>query len=78
MRLARAAIRLRGDHVAGHRVLTAAAAMAGDDGIARDALQQLKLVQPGFSLSWIERHMPFKHEADRRHYLEAFRRSGLD
>jgi TolB-like protein len=78
MRLGRAAIRLRGDHVAGHRVLTAAAAMAGDDGIARDALQQLKLVQPGFSLSWIERHMPFKHEADRRHYLEAFRRSGLD
>ena len=78
MRLARAALRLRGDHVAGHRILTAAAAMAGNVGVMCDALRQLKSVQPGFSLSWIESHMPFKHEADRAHYIEAFRRAGLD
>jgi len=78
MRLARAAIRLRADHVAGHRILTAAAAMAGERGVMQEALQQLKSVQPSFSLSWIESHMPFKHEADRAHYIEAFRRAGLD
>jgi TolB-like protein len=78
MGLARAALRLRGDHVAGHRILTAAAAMAGEMGAMRDALHQLKSVQPGFSLSWIQSHMPFKHEADRAHYIEAFRRAGLD
>jgi TolB-like protein/tetratricopeptide (TPR) repeat protein len=78
MRLARAAIRLRSDHVAGHRILTAAAAMAGELGTMREALQQLKSVQPSFSLSWIESQMPFKHEADRAHYIEAFRRTGLN
>jgi TolB-like protein len=78
MQLARAAIRLRGDHVGGHRILTAAAAMAGDVAVMRDALHQLKSLQPSFSLAWIEAHMPFKHEADRLHYVEAFRRAGID
>jgi TolB-like protein/cytochrome c-type biogenesis protein CcmH/NrfG len=78
MRLARTGIRLRGDHVGGHRVLTAAAAMAGRADIAAAALHELRRAQPNFSLAWIAASMPFKRDADREHYLEAFRRAGLD
>jgi TolB-like protein len=78
MRLAGASIRLRADHVSGYRMLTAAAAMAGQGDIASAALLELRRGQPEFSLAWIARNMPFRHEADRDHYLEAFRRAGLD
>jgi TolB-like protein/cytochrome c-type biogenesis protein CcmH/NrfG len=78
MRLARAAIRLRGDFVGGHRILTAAASMAGQADVAKAALQELCRVQPNISLVWIVDEMPFKQDADREHYVEAFRRAGLD
>ena len=78
MRLAGASIRLRTDHVSGYRMLTAAAAMAGQLDVATVALRELRRAQPKFSLAWITQNMPFKHEADREHYLEAFRRAGLD
>jgi len=78
MRLARAAIRLRGDQVGGHRMLTAAAAMAGQADIAAAALRELRRAQPNFSLAWIANHMPIKRDTDREHYVEAFRRAGLD
>jgi len=77
MRLASASIRLRSDHVGGYRMLTAAAAMAGQLDVATVALHELRRAQPNFSLAWITQNMPFKHEADREHYLEAFRRAGL-
>jgi TolB-like protein len=78
MRLARDGIRQRGDFVGGHRVLTAAAGMAGLDDIARAALEELRRVQPNISLAWIASEMPMKREADLAHYLEGFRRAGLD
>ncbi len=78
MRLAGASIRLRTDHVSGYRMLTAAAAMAGQAEIATAALQELRRAQPDFSLAWIAQNLPYKYEADRDHYLEAFRRAGLD
>jgi TolB-like protein/cytochrome c-type biogenesis protein CcmH/NrfG len=78
MRLARAAIRLRSDQVGGHRMLTAAAAMAGQPDIATHALAELRRAQPNFSLAWIAKYMPIKLDADRDHYVEAFRRAGLD
>jgi TolB-like protein len=78
MRLAGASIRLRTDHVSGYRMLTAAAAMAGQAEIATAALRELRRSQPNFSLAWIAQNLPFKYEADRDHYLEAFRRAGLD
>ena len=77
MRLAGASIRLRTDHVAGYRMLTAAAAMAGRTEIATAALQELLRRQPNFSLAWIAKNLPYKYEVDREHYLEAFRRAGL-
>ncbi len=78
IRLAREGIRQRGDFVGAHRVLTAAAGMAGKDDIAGAALQELRRAQPNISLAWIARQMPIKHEAEREHYLEGFRRAGLD
>jgi len=78
MRLAGASIRLRPDHVSGYRMLTAAAAMAGQTDIATAALAELRRAQPSFSLAWIEQYLPYKYQADRDHYLEAFRRAGLD
>jgi len=77
MRLARESIRQRGDFVGAHRVLTAAAGMAGQHDIAAAALQELRRAQPNVSLAWIAQFMPIKRDADREHYLEGFRRAGL-
>jgi len=77
MRHAREGIRQRGDFVGAHRVLTAAAGMAGAHDIAKAALQELRRVQPNISLAWIAEHMPIKLPAEREHYLEGFRRAGL-
>jgi TolB-like protein len=78
MRLSREGIRQRGDFVGAHRVLTAAAAMAGQDDVAKAALQELRRVQPNVSLAWIATELPIQRGDDREHYLEAFRRAGLD
>lgn len=77
MRLAREAIRQRNDFVGGHRVLTAAAGMAERDEVAKAALQELRRAQPNISMAWVANEMPFQHDADRKHYLEGFRRAGL-
>jgi TolB-like protein len=77
MRLAREAIRQRGDFVGAHRVLTAAAGMAGQAGEAEAAMHALRRAQPNISLDWIASQMPIKQDADREHYLQAFRRAGL-
>ena len=76
--LSREAIRLRGDFSGAYRVLTVAAGMAGQTEVATAALQELRRAQPNISLAWIANQLPWKREADREHYLEAFRRAGLD
>jgi TolB-like protein/Tfp pilus assembly protein PilF len=78
IRLSREGIRQRSDFVGAHRVLTAAAGIAGQTDIARVALQELRRAQPNISLAWIASQMPIKLKADREHYLEGFRRAGLD
>jgi TolB-like protein len=78
MRLAREGIRQRSDFVGAHRVLTAAAGMAGQAEVATAALQELRRAQPNISLAWITKYMPIKLDADRTHYLDGFRRAGLD
>jgi TolB-like protein len=77
MRLSREGIRQRGDFVGAHRVLVAAAGMAGQSELAAAALEELRRVQPNISLDWIAREMPIKDDAERTHYLEGFRRAGL-
>jgi tetratricopeptide (TPR) repeat protein len=76
--LARKAIRQRSDFVGGLRVLTAAAAAAGDMQVAGPALQELRRAQPNISLAWIAAHMPIRHDIDREHYLAGFRKAGLE
>ena len=78
IRLAREGIRQRSDFVGAHRVLTAAAGMAGERDLAKDALQELRRAQPGISLAWITEQMPIRLDAEREHYLDGFRRAGLD
>jgi TolB-like protein len=78
VRLAREGVRQRSDFVGAHRVLTAAAAMAGETDLARVALGELRRVQPGISLAWIAGHLPIRQPAEREHFLEALRRAGLD
>ena len=77
MQLSREAIRQRRDFVGAHRVLTAAAGMAGHDDAAKAALQELRRVQPNISLAWLAEQLPIKLDAERDHYLEGFRRAGL-
>jgi tetratricopeptide (TPR) repeat protein len=77
IRLAREGIRQRADFVGAHRVLTAAAGMAGQLEIAKAALQELRRAQPNISLAWIAEYMPIKQETEREHYVEGFRRAGL-
>ena len=52
--------------------------MAGLAGIATAALHELRRAQPNISLAWIANHMPIKHGVELEHYLEGFRRAGLD
>jgi TolB-like protein len=86
LRLAREGMRQRSDFVAGHRMFIAAAAMAGEIELAKALLQELRGMQPETSLAWIAEHIPvprdernleaFRYARD--HYLEAFRRAGLE
>jgi hypothetical protein len=77
IRMSREAIRQRSDFVGAHRVLTAAAALAGQADIATSALADLRLAQPGISLGWIDEQMPWESDIDRQHYLKGFRAAGL-
>ena len=77
IRLAREALRQRSDFIGAHRVLTAAAGMAGETELAKSALAELRRAQPTISLSWLASQMPFKLDTDREHYLEGFRKAGL-
>jgi TolB-like protein/cytochrome c-type biogenesis protein CcmH/NrfG len=78
IKLAREALRQRSDFVGAHRVLTAATGMTGDKTAAAAALADLRRAQPNVSLAWIAANMPIRHEAERAHYLEGFRKAGLD
>lgn len=78
IKLAREAIHLRSDFVGAHRVLVASAGMAGQRELAAAALAELRCAQPDISLAWITEHLPIRDHADRQHYIEAFRRAGLD
>ena len=78
IRMARESLRQRNDFTGGHRVLVAAAGMAGMNEVAEAALQDLLRAQPNISLDWIARKIPFKLDVDRERYLEGLRRAGLD
>jgi TolB-like protein len=78
MQLARESVRQRPDFAGSHRVFTAAAGMAGEDEVAKAALQELRRAQPNVSLEWIAQRLPIERDIDREHFLEGLRRAGLD
>jgi TolB-like protein len=78
IKLAGEGIRQRSDFVGAHRVLTAAAGMAGQLELAQRALSELRRAQPNVSLAWIAANMPIQDDAEREHYLEGFRKAGLE
>jgi tetratricopeptide (TPR) repeat protein len=78
IRMAREALRQRNDFTGAHRVLVAAAGMAGMTEVAEAALAELRRAQPDISLDWIAEKLPFKFEVDRDRYVEGLRRAGLD
>jgi TolB-like protein len=78
MQLAREAIRQRADFVGAHRVLTAAAGMAGESEVAADALREVRRTQANISLAWLLTKMPIKEAAEMQRYVEGFRRAGLE
>src|SRR5262245_21240097 len=65
-------------HHRGQAEMKTKAGMAGQTEVATAALQELRRAQPNISLAWIAEQMPIKLDADREHYLEGFRRAGLD
>jgi len=78
IRFSQAAIRMRTDFAGAHRVLVAAAGISGQQELAEAALVELRRAQPGVSRAWILDNVPLKIDADRIHYLEGFRRAGLE
>jgi hypothetical protein len=52
--------------------------MAGQIEVAKSALKELRRIQPNISLAWIANQLPWKLDSDREHYLEGFRRAGLE
>lgn len=76
--LAREAIRHRGDLTGAYRVLAVSAGMTGDSALAEMALGELRRTQPNISLHWIATRLPWANDGDREHYLEGFRRAGLE
>ncbi len=77
IRLAREGVRQRNDFVGAHRVLTAAAGMAGEFDLASASLRELRRAQPNVSLGWIASELPFRL-AEREHFLEGLHRAGLE
>ncbi len=78
IRLCRGGIRQRNDFVAGYRVITAAAGMAGDTELANSMLKEFRRVHPNVSLAWIRSWLPVRDPGEREHFLEGLRRAGLD
>jgi TolB-like protein/Tfp pilus assembly protein PilF len=80
IRLCRESIRQRNDFVGAHRVITAAAGMAGDANLASSMLKELRRVHPNVSLAWIGSWMnaSARDEREREHFLEGLRRAGLE
>jgi TolB-like protein/Tfp pilus assembly protein PilF len=77
VRLAREGARQRPDFAAAFRVLTAAAAMAGDNELAKTSLTELRRAQPTISLAWIAEHLPMQ-PGQREFFLKAMQRAGLE
>ena len=73
---ARAAIESAPEHLIAHRLLVAAAAMAGDVSAAAEALVTLLRLQPNLSLAWARKNTAYVGSMA-EHFIEGLRKAGL-
>jgi len=73
---ARKAVQLRGGIFGGHRILCASLAQAGLMEEAREAMSQLRRLQPNISIAWIKQSVPYTRKP-MIHFLEGMRKAGL-
>ena len=73
---ARAAIENAPEHLVAHRLLVAAAALAGDTPAAAEALATLLLLQPNLSLAWVSRNTAYSGNMAER-LIEGLHKAGL-
>jgi TolB-like protein/class 3 adenylate cyclase/Flp pilus assembly protein TadD len=74
----RRAVQIRPDFGTAWRTLTAAAGLAGNLELARQALAECKRLQPGLSIAWVEKYYPMIRAEDRARYIEGLCRAGLE
>jgi TolB-like protein len=75
-RWARAALRLRPEHLGARRKLCASLAQAGLGEEAEAEMRQLRRLQPGLSIAWIRQSVPYTSRP-MAHFLEGMRKAGL-
>jgi TolB-like protein/Flp pilus assembly protein TadD len=74
----RRAVQLRPNYGMAWRTLSAAAGLAGELELARQALDQCKRLLPNVSIAWVEKYYPMIRTEDRARYIEGLRRAGLE
>jgi len=71
------AIRERPGFTAAHRIHCASLAQAGRTEETRAAVERLRRLQPGISIEWVEKCVPYTASA-MPHFLEGLRKAGID
>src|SRR5260370_11498321 len=72
IRLCREGIRQRNDFVAGYRVITAAAGMAGDTELAKSMLKEFRRGPPHVSIARVRRRPPVPEPRPRARFLGGY------
>ena len=52
-------------------------ASLGMDDDAEEVIEQIKGVSPGFTRGFVQRHLPYRVEGDRKYLLEMLEKAGL-
>jgi tetratricopeptide (TPR) repeat protein len=76
--LERRAVQLRPHFGTAWRTLAAAAGLAGEIEIGRQALAEVRRLHPAVSVAWIEKYHPIVNAEDRAMYIEGLRKVGLE
>lgn len=76
IRWAQQAVQLRPGHMGGYRILAASLAQAGRLDEAREVMATLRKLQPGISVAWVRKFVPYTDRAMER-FLDGMRKAGL-
>ena len=73
----RKAVQQRAGFSGGHRIFAASLAQAGQLEEARAAIEQMKKLQPGITIAWIEGNIPYMPDAMAK-LVAGLRKAGLE